>query len=171
MADQNPNQFQQHVSQLSSVKVLTEWWDRFKTNTGKSFSDMSPKDYIRLIIIVCTYLLIRPYLLKLGAHVQKKQLEKEERRAEEERKAREGGLNANDLRGGRKIEIPGVESEDEDEEEVVVDATTGERVHEWGRKARVRQRKFIRKTMEEHERRLAEKATESDQEIEDLLEE
>lgn len=170
MAAQNPYLIEQPLSQLSSVKVLTEWWDRFKTNTGKSFSDMGPKDYIRFVIIIGTYLLIRPYLLKLGAHIQKKQLEKEEKRAEEERKAREGGLNANDLRGGSKIDIPGVESEDEDEEEMVVDATTGERVHEWGRKARVRQRKFIRKTMEEHERRLAEKATESDQEIEDLLE-
>ena len=171
MAAQNPNQFEQHVSQLPSVKILTEWWDRFKTNTGKSFSEMGSKDYIRLVIIIGTYLLLRPYLLKLGAHIQKKQLEKEEKKEEEERKARMGGLNANDLRGGRKIEIPGVDSEDENEEEMIVDETTGERVQEWGRKARVRQRKFIRKTMEEHERRLAEKATESDQEIEDLLEE
>lgn len=131
-------------------------------NSKGAFANMSPKQWIRLTIIVCAYLLIRPYLLKLGAKVQQSQMEKANKKS---------GLhpdpgttvNANDLRGGRgKVDIPGVESDSEDGEGV----TEGQ----WGRKARVRQRKIIKKAMEIHEQNLAAKGNESDKDIDDLLE-
>jgi len=153
------------------VAVLTEWWARFTTNTSKSLADMTPQHWIRLVIIVGTYLLLRPYLLKLGAYVQRKQLEKEDKQAREERERRgAGGLDANDLRGGERrprIDIPGVDTDDEDESGVVESVKQG---GEWGRKARVRQRKIVRHAVEEQERRLRQKAEESDEDIRDLLE-
>lgn len=155
-----------YAKDLPSIKHLSEWWTRFSTNTGKSLTEMTAQNWIRLIIIVGSYLLLRPYLLKLGARIQRKQFEKEQKKDEEERAAAgQGGMNANDLRAGRRIDIPGVDSDSEDEEGGTV-ATGGE----WGRKARVRQRRFVRRAVEETERRLYEKGTESDKEIEDMLE-
>jgi len=133
---------------------------------------MTLQNWIRLVIIVGTYLLVRPYLLNLGAYVQRKQLEKEDRRAREEDERRgAGGLDANDLRGGAargaKIDIPGVESDEEDEGGVVESVKEG---GEWGRRARVRQRKIVRNAVEEQERRLRRTAEDSDEDIRDLLE-
>ena len=165
----NPGYYGQ---ELPSVAVLTEWWARFTTNTSKSLADMTLQNWIRLVIIVGTYLLVRPYLLNLGAYVQRKQLEKEDRRAREEDERRgAGGLDANDLRGGAargaKIDIPGVESDEEDEGGVVESVKEG---GEWGRRARVRQRKIVRNAVEEQERRLRRTAEDSDEDIRDLLE-
>lgn len=75
-----------------------EWKDRLVNNSVKSFEDMTAQRWIRIIAIVCGYLLIRPFLLNQAAKQQKKQLEKE---------ADELGLgrdepNANDFRGGSK---------------------------------------------------------------------
>jgi hypothetical protein len=136
--------------------ALATWYGNFTRNTSAGFARMTPKSWIRLITAVGAYILLRPYLMKLGAHLQKKQLEKEEARMEEERAV----VSANELRTGRKIQIPGVESED-DEEEV--------REGEWGRKARVRQRKIVKKAMERHEELLSMVGHESDKDIEDLL--
>ena len=175
----NPGYYGQ---ELPSVAVLTEWWARFTTNTSKSLADMTLQNWIRLVIIVGTYLLVRPYLLNLGAYVQRKQLEKEDRRAREEDERRgaggwgaggwgAGGLDANNLRGGAargaKIDIPGVESDEEDEGGVVESVKEG---GEWGRRARVRQRKIVRNAVEEQERRLRRTAEDSDEDIRDLLE-
>jgi len=106
-------------------------------------------------MVVCTYMLIRPWILKLAAKVQEQHLEKEARESEK------AAMSANDLRGGRRVDIPGVEDSSDEEEE---------QREEWGRKARLRQRKIVRRAMEIHERNLEMKATESDKEIEDLLE-
>lgn len=72
-------------------------------------------------------------------------------------------IQPNELRGGKKIAIPGVESDGEEEE--------GEQeVPKWGAKARVRQRKFIRSALEKEEKRLQdEQEDESDKEIEEFL--
>jgi hypothetical protein len=137
--------------------ALLSWYGNFTRNTHAGFARMTPKSWIRLITAVCAYVLLRPYLMKLGAHIQRKQLEKEEARMEEERAV----ISANELRTGRKVKIPGVESDD-DEEEV--------REGEWGRKARVRQRKLVKKAMERHEEMLSMVGHESDKDIEDLLE-
>jgi hypothetical protein len=100
---------------------------------------------------------MRPYLMKIGAHLQARGLEKEGARMQEERAA----MDANDLRKAAAVKIPGVDSSDDEEED---------REGEWGRKARVRQRKIVKKAMERHEEMLSMKGHESDKDIEDLLE-
>jgi hypothetical protein len=143
----------------SLTEILSTWGTNFTTNTAKSFSDMSAKDWIRIIIIVGTYSLIRPYILKLGARAQN--------RAHEKDAADDTGaeVHPNELRTGKKIEIPGVADSDEEE-----DGVEGESVADWGKKARVRQRRFIRGALEKAEKKLAdEQEAESDKEIEEFL--
>jgi Protein trafficking PGA2 len=169
MAQEPINPFQKILADgqtfyIEATKALSTWKGNFIRNTSSSFNRMTAKNWLRLVIIVCTYCLIRPYILKLGAKVQESYLEKEAKESDEKWAA----MHPNDLRaGGRKnVDIPGVESEDEGEDgmnEVVVKG-------EWGRKARVRQRKIVRKAMEIHEANLTRTGYESDQDIADLLE-
>lgn len=139
----------------SLTEIMSEWGTNFTTNTAKSFTTMTAKDWIRIVIIVGTYSLLRPYILKLGAKAQN--------RAHEKDAADTGAeVHPNELRTGKKIEIPGVGDSDEEED--------GEEVVAWGKKARVRQRKFIRTAVEKEEKRLAdEQEAESDKEIEEFL--
>lgn len=99
--------------------------------------------------------------MKLGAHLQAKQHEADARAGQDE--STEATLTANDLRGLKaepKIAIPGVDSDSEDEEDK----------DDWGRAARLRQRTFIRETLEAHERKLREEAeANSDKDIEEFL--
>jgi hypothetical protein len=148
----------------SLTEYLSQWGSDVATNVTTSFTRISAKEWIRIIIIVGTYLLIRPHLLKLGGKAQTRAHEAD---------AADGAAGAaevhpNELRTGKKpaakkIAIPGVDSDEEGEGQE-------EQPAEWGKKARVRQRKFIRSAMEEAERRLAEQQeAESDKEIEEFL--
>jgi hypothetical protein len=133
-----PHQYGQQPPQdtLSSIiSRLRTYWSNLTTQTHSAFQRMEPKDYIRLVVIMCAYaLIIRPLLLKLGAKYQQQQHDRDEK---------EGKLGPNDLR--EKIAIPGVDSDTEsDEEEGKADTVKGE----WGRKARVRQRRVVRRALE-----------------------
>jgi hypothetical protein len=140
--------------------LLVTWKDNFVRNSKGAFTTMDARAWIRLVMIVGTYCLIRPYLVKLGAHLQKKQHEKDALDAG----VTDADVHPNELRTGKKFAIPGVEEDSDEEEE-----TQGNGV-KWGRKARVRQRKFIRKALETEEQRLQDEAeAESDKEIEHLL--
>lgn len=137
-------------------ETLAQWKDNLSHNTKYAFTKMSPKDWIRMVVIVGAYLLIRPYLVKLGARQQRKIHEREaaESKAESE-------IHPNQLRGG-KVEIPGLDDSDDEKEQ----AKPGN----WGGKARVRQRKFIRETLTKEEQRLRdEQEAESDKEIDQYL--
>lgn len=96
---------------------------------------------------------------KVGAKLQMKSHERDSA-------AEVGSMHPNELRGGKKVEIPGVDSDsDEESDEEGVSGGT-----DWGRKARLRQRKFIRQRLEEHEKRLMEeKMAESDDDIKEFL--
>jgi len=115
---------------------------------------MTTKNWLRLTVIVCSYLLLRPYLLQLAGKVQESYMEKE---AAKMGMGPGTKINANDLRGGKMIEIPGVDSDSEEDKE------------EWGRKARVRQRKVVKKAMAIHEKNLRVQEMDSDEDISDLL--
>lgn len=144
------------MSEMTIPELLVEWKNRLVNNTSNAFRDMKPEGYIRLVIIVGTYALIRPYLMKLGARMQERQ---------HERDAADTGadIHPNELRTGKKFAIPGVDDSDDEEE-------TEAQPAEWGKAARVRQRKFIRKALEKQEKKLQdEQEAESDKEIEDLL--
>ncbi|KAL2157616.1 hypothetical protein VTH06DRAFT_5995 [Thermothelomyces fergusii] len=132
--------------------------NRFVTNLKGSFADMTPEQMIRLVIIVGAYLLLRPYLVKLGARAQMKAHEAEEARAEAAAKAK---MSANELRG--RVEIPD-DTDDEDEGSARASGP------DWGKTARRRQREMIRKLLAAEEQRLRESQEElEDKDIEEFL--
>ncbi|KAF2865339.1 protein trafficking Pga2 [Massariosphaeria phaeospora] len=139
----------------SIPELLTTWKGNFARNTSAAFDKLRLQDYIRLVVIIGAYALLRPYIIKLGGKLQAQQ---------HERDAADNGaeIHPNDLRG--KIEIPGLGDSDEEEDEE--DTQPGQ----WGRNARVRQRKFIRDALAKEEARLAEEQeVESDKDIEEFL--
>jgi hypothetical protein len=143
-------------------ELLSTWAGNFKYQTTKAVTNLKTKDYIRLVIIIGGYCLLRPYLMKLGAKLQARQHERDSAMSVEPGSAMDG----NDLRGKKKMPIPGLDSDDEDDEEESSEVTAGD----WGRNARIRQRNFIRQKLEEHEQRLREEAeAASDKEIEEFL--
>jgi hypothetical protein len=73
--------------------------DRLVNNSIASFEGMTAQRWIRIIVIIGGYMLVRPYLLNFAAKRQKKQFEQE---AEELGLERDAGPNANSLRGGKK---------------------------------------------------------------------
>ncbi|KAI1651675.1 DUF1531-domain-containing protein [Daldinia loculata] len=130
--------------------------DRFSNNIAESFTSMTAKEWIRLVIIVGAYALLRPYIIKLGAKHQEKQLEKQF--AEEE--AKQAEISPNQLRG--EVGIP--EDSDDDEEQAETTAS------DWGKKARKRQRNMIKKLLDAEEKRLQElQEDEEDKDIEQYL--
>ncbi|KAL2197430.1 protein trafficking Pga2 [Corynascus similis CBS 632.67] len=132
--------------------------NRFVTNLKGSFVNMTPEQMIRLVVIVGAYLLLRPYLVKLGAKAQLKAHEEEEARAEAEAKAK---ISANQLRG--RVEVP----DDTDDEDEATGQASGP---DWGKKARRRQREMIKKLLAAEEQRLRESQEEKeDKDIEEFL--
>ncbi|KAI0897807.1 DUF1531-domain-containing protein [Annulohypoxylon nitens] len=130
--------------------------ERFSHNVTESFSSMTPKQWIRLVIIVGAYALLRPYIIKMGAKHQEKQLEKQFKEEEE----RQAQISPNQLRG--EIGIPD-ESDDDDEQ----GETTAS---DWGKKARKRQRNVLKKMLDAEEKRLQElQEDEEDKDIEQYL--
>jgi len=102
-------------------------------------------------------MLLRPYIIKLGARSQMKSHEKAE--ADAQAKAE---ISPNELRGF--AEIP--EDSDDEIEEIQAEATGPD----WGKKARRRQRNMIKKLLEAEERRLEEsKEEEEDKDIAQFL--
>ncbi|KAJ4356116.1 uncharacterized protein N0V89_004144 [Didymosphaeria variabile] len=144
------------------MENIQEFVDSRLRNFLSSFSRLKPEGWIRLVWIVGAYLLLRPYLMKLGARAQEKQHENAADAA-----PTDAEVHPNDLRGGQKvgIAIPGVDSDDNEEERT--EAKPGQ----WGKKARARQRRFIRDTLEKEEKRLQDEQEQEDlREIADLLE-
>lgn len=140
---------------------LAYYMGNFKRNTIGSVAHMDTKNWLRLIAIVGGYLLVRPYVVKWGIDHQKAQLEKEGRKTEEERKA---AAAANALRG--------ISGEESDEDEVVDEGDAADIKVDgepnWGRRARVRQRKNIKKVLDEREKRALMEDW-SDEDVSDLL--
>jgi hypothetical protein len=100
--------------------------DRLVDNSIKSFEGMTPQRWVRIIVIIGGYMLLRPFLLGFAARRQKAQFEAE---AEELGLERDAGPNANSLRGGKKTAGPG---------KVLGEVNEGE---DWGNTAKTRQRK------------------------------
>jgi hypothetical protein len=73
--------------------------DRLVTNSIASFEGMTAQRWIRIIVIIGGYMLLRPYLLGFAAKRQKAQFEKE---ADELGLGDDKVQNANSLRGGGK---------------------------------------------------------------------
>ena len=78
------------------IENVVEWKDRFVNNSVKSYYEMTATRWIGIVLIVCAYLLVRPYLVNAAAKKQKEQLNRE---AEELGLGESGAPNANDFRG------------------------------------------------------------------------
>jgi hypothetical protein len=138
----------------SPADALRTLRSRFQNNVGDSFSKLTAQDYIRLVVIIGAYCLLRPYILKFGGRYQMKD---HARPMAENEPSSGAAMNPNNLRG--MVNVP----EDTDsEEEIQVDRKG------WGGKARRRQRQFIRRLIEEEEKKAA--AEDSDEDIKEFLE-
>lgn len=127
-------------------------------NMSKTFGDMTLEQWIRIVIIVGAYLLLRPHIMTfLGKkHVDK--MVKEDNKAKAE-------ISPNQLRGAKSHPMLGDEDdEDDDEDDEDLGQGTGAN---WGSKARTRQRVMLKKLMEAEQRRKEEE--DSDEDIADLL--
>lgn len=144
-------------------------YERFTRNLRGSLEGMSPEKWIRIVIIVGTYMLLRPYLLKLGGKAQMNQHEKEAAEAEAEAEAK-AKLSPNELRG-HKIQIP----EDSDDSDAEGEGGEGKKTGsasatDWGKKARRRQRTMVKKLLDAEEKRLQElQEDDEDKDIEEFL--
>ncbi|KAK3499158.1 protein trafficking Pga2 [Neurospora hispaniola] len=143
------------------ANVVTVLGDRITNNVVGTFANMTAEKWIRLIIIVGAYALLRPYIIKLGGKAQMKKHE------EESAEALRGTISPNELRGQKAmVRLPGEDSDSEDDE-----AQNGESsAADWGKKARKRQRMVIKKLIEAEEDKLREsKEEEEDKDIEEFL--
>lgn len=139
-------------------------YERFTRNLRGTLEGMSPEKWIRIVIIVGTYMLIRPYLLKLGGKAQMNQHEKEAAEAEAEAEAK-AKMSPNELRG-HKVQIP----EDSDESDAEGEGQKSSSATDWGKKARRRQRTMVKKLLDAEEKRLQElQEDDEDKDIEEFL--
>jgi hypothetical protein len=99
-------------------------------HNASHYASMSLKEWVRIITIVCAYLLLRPYLSKWAAKAQSDQHEKEINADEMSAGATgpKAAISANALRG--QVEVP---EDSESEEDTGEGEATGAN---WGKKAR-----------------------------------
>jgi len=153
------------------VGYLQFFYTNFTRNAIHMWDGMSAFKYIRIIAIVGGYLLLRPYIVKVGNYIQEREHAKaskaskaaEEKERQREKKRGMKVLGANALRGG--VDEPKVEKKKGGKgvrfsEDVEVDSepegnATGGDV-KWGKKARQRQRKVEKLVAEAEENRLKE---------------
>ncbi|KAL6910899.1 trafficking PGA2 domain-containing protein [Trichoderma evansii] len=152
-----PYQDDDGQSSQSILGQLSQFGQNASNNVQKSFSDMSSTGWLRLIMVVCTYLLIRPHIIKYSTKQAVKKLEEQDVKDKEYAKEQVAKMSPNDLRGLGSVE-----------EDVDADEGADGSKADWGSKARVRQRKVLRKILEAEEQRRYEE--ESDEDVRDLLE-
>ncbi|CRJ86983.1 hypothetical protein HYQ45_016078 [Verticillium longisporum] len=128
--------------------------NRSAANLRSTFTELTYDKFIRIVIVVGAYALLRPYLLKITGRSQMAQ------HTEANEEAAKAEISPNSLRG--QVDIP----EDSDDEGVESAATGAD----WGKKARRRQREVLKMMMDAEEERLAqEQEDEEDKDIEEFL--
>ncbi|KAK2748003.1 hypothetical protein FQN57_001594 [Myotisia sp. PD_48] len=140
------------------IDTIYTWYSNFTNNVTSSVSNLTVRDYIRLVWLIGGYLFLRPYLDKGFRKLMEYGVKKEgEETAFPQGGVKKTKLSANALRGEE-------EEEEEDGEEGTAEASG---VMNWGATARRKQRKYMDYLEQEAERR---KAEDDDKDIEDLLE-
>ncbi|KAF3936980.1 hypothetical protein ABW19_dt0208787 [Dactylella cylindrospora] len=139
---------------ISLSLMFSRLTNRVTTNLSNTFANSSKTDYIRLVAILGGYLLLRPYLQKLGAKYQ----ERDHARAVDENE--ESSMAAT---GVKARVVAGEGDEDEVEE-----SSDDEEVVSWGKKQRVQQRKERIRKKREIEEKLA-KEDDDDKDIQEFL--
>lgn len=136
---------------LNPLGLLTLKLAQYGQNASNNFSDafnrMTLQNWIRLTMIVGGYMLLRPYVLKLSTKVAVKKLEQQEEKEREE-EAKLAKMTPNELRGLK----------DDDEIDEGADGSSAD----WGSKARIRQRKMLKKLLEEEEERRIDRDDDAD---------
>lgn len=147
---------------LGLASLIRTGYDRFTTNLYASFADVSKNRWIKVVLSVVGYIIVRPYIERFFRWSSDRE---RARKAEKEKKEQEATgmsegmerpkVSANSLRGGKKKEeeeeggkVLGeventddeVGSEDEEESEAIKFARASG-VPEWGKNARKRQKK------------------------------
>ncbi|TVY86392.1 PGA2--like protein [Lachnellula willkommii] len=120
------------------AELLLATWERLTnvpTHLIHSVDNMTLKNWIRLVAIVGTYMLIRPYFIKLSARQQEKQFEK----IDAETTASMAKIQPNALRDSKGSAVEIQESDSEGE---------ADGAPQWGKKAKVRQRKVVKRIQE-----------------------
>lgn len=154
---------------------------RFANNLAGSFGSLNIHQWIRLVVIAGAYLLLRPYIIKLGGRFQMKQHEADEKASLAEAVAIANGekpaLSANDLRGiatskskaAAAAAAAASDDEDDSDDEGAIPGAVASGT-DWGKNARKRQRRMVRKLLEAHEQQLADaQGDEEDKDIEEFL--
>ncbi|KAK9465705.1 protein trafficking Pga2 [Lipomyces arxii] len=108
--------------------------------------DYSLKDYFPIFIVVSAYILFRPYLVKIGETIQKRQYRKMS-----EENAKQAGIEA--------LQPPNPDGQFIEETEASV----------WGRNARKRQKDKIKEIEKAFKRKQEMEGDDEDAEIADLL--
>lgn len=146
---QQPEADQPELSPLGKMAFhFLQFGANTTNNLSKTFGDITLQGWIRLVMIIGGYMLIRPWLMKAAGKVGVNQLEKQD--AEDKAKAK---ISPNELRGQKP------EPEEED---------AGATGADWGEKARVRQREVLKQLIEAEEKRREEEEDLKD--IEEFLE-
>jgi len=147
---------------MEAVNVVGDYAESVFTNVTSTLDGMDARNWIRLVIVIGAYFLVRPWVVKFGEYVQEKEHEKEIV-TQEELEIMAGGkprLTPNDIRGPTALP----EDSGSDEE----GAATGP---DWGKKARRRQRHVLKRILEqEEELRREQQADDEDKDIQEFLE-
>lgn len=150
-------QLENEPTELNALGKATAQFVQYGANASNNlaatFSDMSTQNWIRMIVIVGGYMLLRPYVLKLAGKVAVRKMEDQDAK---EKAAAKAKISPNELRG--ELAEDGTETEEQGE-------STGA---DWGEKARTRQRVMLKQLVEAEELRRQEE--EDDKDIADLLE-
>ncbi|EPS42370.1 hypothetical protein H072_3688 [Dactylellina haptotyla CBS 200.50] len=138
---------------LTLALMFSRLSDRINANLSDTLANFTRTDYIRLVAIVGGYLLLRPYLEKLGAKLQ----ERDHARAIDENE--ESSMAATGVKS-RVIAGEGHDLEDSDDE------SEGKG---WGKKQRLRKRQEKARKKKEIEDRIKKDEDEEDKEIQEFL--
>lgn len=133
------------------ILKFAQYGQNASNNVSSAVTNMTVQGWLRLVVVVGGYMLMRPYALKWIAKGTVKRMEEED--AKEKAKAK---ISPNELRGVKQQ----LESHEEEEEG---DGTGAD----WGQRARIRQREVLKQMIEAEERRREEE--EEDKDIQEFL--
>ena len=131
--------------------TFLEYGHNATNNISKTYDEMTLQSWIRLIVIIGGYMLMRPYFMKFAAQGALKKLEEEDRKEQAK-------ISPNELRGVQQ------QLEAQHEEDQLGECESAD----WGQKARVRQRVILKQMIDEEEQRRQDE--EDDKDIQEFLE-
>ncbi|POR37024.1 PGA2-like protein [Tolypocladium paradoxum] len=156
--DQQTHQPEANKPELDVLGKLAsrfaEYGHNASNNLSDAFTNMTLQSWIRLVVIVGGYMLLRPYIMKLGSKNFVNRMEEEDAKSKAKDKI-DPDMTPNEFRG-IKEKLYQAEAES--------DGTGAD----WGQKARARQRQMLKDLLEEEERRRA--AENEDADIQEFLE-